>query len=69
MVGSNLIQHTRPKIWIFHQHNQTWFVTKEDCLSNAAAAFAETDVKVTSEDRGVNAGLRTEEYMQAFIYN
>ena len=56
-----------PKFGYFINTNKTWFVTKEDCLSNAATAFADTDVKVTSEGRGVNAGLGTEEYMQAFV--
>ena len=41
-----------------------WLVTKEDCLSRPAAAFANTDVKVTSEGRHyLGVALGTEEYI------
>ena len=40
-----------------------------DCLSNAAAAFADTDVKLTSEGRPYLGAVffGTEEYIQAFV--
>ena len=45
-----------------------WLVTKEDCLSSAAAAFADTDVKVTLEGRPyLGAAIGTEEYIQTFV--
>ena len=42
--------------------------SKEECHSTAVAAFADTDVRVTSEGRSyLGAALGTEEYMQAFV--
>ena len=38
-----------PKYGYFTNANKTWLVTKEDCLSSAVAAFADTDVKVSSK--------------------
>ena len=40
-----------PQFGYFINASKTWLVTKEDCLPNATAAFANTDVKVTSEGR------------------
>ena len=50
------------------QTRLTWLVTKEDCLSRAAAAFADINVKVTSEGRPyLEAALGTKEYIQKFV--
>ena len=54
------------KYGYFTNASKTWLVSKEDCLSSAAAAFADTDVKVTSEGRPY-LGAGTEEYIQAFV--
>ena len=47
---------------------KTWLVTKKNRLSSATEAFADTDVKVTSEGRPyLGAALGTEEYIQEFV--
>ena len=57
-----------PKFGYFTNASKTWLVTKEDYLSAASAAFADTGVKVTSEGRPyLGAALGTEEYMKAFV--
>ena len=38
-----------PKFGYFTNASKTWLVTKEDHLADAMAAFADMDVKVTSE--------------------
>ena len=64
----DLINTEGPKYGYFTNASKTWLVSKEDCLSSAAAAFADTDVKVTSEGRPyLGAALGTEEYIQAFV--
>lgn len=41
---------------------------QEDCLSRATTAFADTDVKVTSEGRPyLGAAFDTEEYIQKIV--
>ena len=40
-----------PKYGYFTNVCKTWLVTKKNCLSTATEAFADTDVKVTSEGR------------------
>ena len=56
-----------PKFGYFTNARKTWLVTKEDYLSAASAAFADTGVKVTSEGRPyLGAALGTEEYVQTF---
>ena len=57
-----------PKFGYFTNASKTWLVTKEDYLSAASAAFADTGVNVTSEGRPyLGAALGTEEYMKAFV--
>ena len=64
----DLINTEGPKYGYFTNASKTWLVSKEDCLLCAAAAFADTDVKVTSEGRPyLGAALGTEEYIQAFV--
>ena len=59
-----------PKFGYFTNAKKTWLVTKEHCHSDTAAAFADTDVKVTSEGRPyLGAGLGTVEYIQNFVIN
>lgn len=59
-----------PKFGYFTNPSKTWLVTKEDHLSAASAAFADTDVKVTSEGRPyLGTALGTEEYIRAFVTN
>ena len=59
-----------PKFGYFTNACKTWLVTKENCLSTAVEAFADTDVKVTSEGRPyLGAALGTEEYIQEFVTN
>ena len=49
---------------------KTWLVSKKNCLSTAAEAFADTDVKVTSEGSPYHgAVLGTGEYIQEFVTN
>ena len=56
-----------PKYRYFTNPSKTWLVTK-NCHSSAVAAFADTDVKVTSDGRPyLGVALGTEEYMQAFV--
>ena len=65
----DLINTEGPKYGYFTNASKTWLVSKEDYLSNAAAAFADTYyVQVTSEGRPyLGAALGTEEYIQAFV--
>jgi hypothetical protein len=57
-----------PKYGYFTNASKTWLVTKESHHSSAAAAFADTDVKVTSEGRPyLGVALGTEEYVQNFV--
>ena len=59
-----------PKFGYFTNTCKTWLVTKENCLSTTVEAFADTDVKVTSEGRPyLGAALGTEEYIQEFVTN
>ena len=59
-----------PEFGYFTNASKTWLVTKENCLSTAVEAFADTDVKVTSEGRPyLGAALGTEDYIQAFVTN
>ena len=57
-----------PKYGYFTNASKTWLVSKVHYLSSTAAAFVDTDVKVTSEGRPyLGAALSTEEYIQAFV--
>ena len=59
-----------PKYGYFTNACKTWLVTKKNHLSSATEAFADTDVKVTSEGRPyLGAALGTEEYIQEFVTN
>ena len=59
-----------PKYGYFTNACKTWLVTKKNRLSSATEAFADTDVKVTSEGRPyLGAALGTEEYIQEFVTN
>ena len=57
-----------PKFGYFPNATKTWLVTKEDCLSAAQAAFAGTNVKVTSEGRPyLGVPLGSDQYVQSFL--
>ena len=64
----DLINTEGPKYGYFTNANKTWLVSKEECLLTAAAVFADTGVKVTSEGRPyLGTALGTEEYIQMFV--
>ena len=67
---SDQLNSLGPKFGYFTNACKTWLVTKENCLSTAVEAFADTDVKVTSTGRPyLGAALGTEEYIQEFVTN
>ena len=57
-----------PRFGYFTNSTKTWFVTKQNCLSKAAAAFSDTGVKVISEGRSyLGAPLGTDEFIHTFV--
>ena len=64
----DLINMEGPRYGYYLNARKTWLVSEEDCFSSAAAAFADTEVKVTSEGRPyLGAALGMAEYTQAFV--
>ena len=64
----NQIETQGPKYGYFANAIKTWLVTKENCLSEATAAFTDTEVKVTSVGRPyLGAALGTDEYTQSLV--
>ena len=59
-----------PNFGYFTNASKTWLVTKEDYLAVAAVAFADTDMKVTSDGRPyLRVALGKEGYIQSFVSN
>ena len=56
----DLINTEGPKFGHSTNTSKTWPDTKEDYLSNAVAAFADKDLKVTSEGRYLGVALGTD---------
>ena len=57
-----------PRFGYFTNVTKTWLVTKQNCLSKAATAFANTGVKVTSEGTPyLGAPLGTDEFIPTFV--
>ena len=57
-----------PGFGYFANSTKTWLITKDSCLSRATAAFADTNVNVTSSGRPyLGAPLGSSEFTTAFV--
>ncbi len=57
-----------PSFGYFANPTKTWLITKDSCLSNATAAFADTKVNITSSGRPyLGTPLGSPEYTNQFI--
>jgi len=53
------ISSNGPNFGYFANTSKSWLVTKEDHFSNATAAFADTDVKITKDGKAIFGSGRT----------
>ena len=59
-----------PRFGYYPNASKTWLITKEKYTSSAVAAFADTDVKITTEGRPyLGSPIGTTDYIQSFVKN